>query len=244
MPATDGSGEGSGSRGSPNAAPWSPNAAPGVEVLISAIEHYSYCPRQCALIHLDREYEHNLYTTRGKLLHERVHGDGDESVRGVTIVRGMPLYCERLALRGKADLIELRAEGLYPVEYKSGPSRGGHVELQLCAQALCLEEMMGVPVPRGAVFSFARQRRREVLLSERLRQRTEEAIAAIRELLCGSSPSATSVRLPPPVNDKRCPTCSLVDICLPDVVADRDRLRGLQKALFEPWDVAAGDELE
>jgi CRISPR-associated exonuclease Cas4 len=203
------------------------------DVPISALEHFSYCPRQCALIHIEQTFEENLFTVRGQLAHERVDS-ADGGVRaGIRVVRSMPLWSERLHLRGKADVVEFRPEGPYPVEYKLGRLVGRHAALQLCAQALCLEEMLGIPVREGALFSHATRRRTSVSFDEALRSATKTAIAEIRSLL-------REQRLPEAPNDARCPNCSLVDACLPAVVASPDRLRGLQGALFQP--VGAADD--
>ncbi len=196
-------------------------------VLISAIEHYSYCPRQCALIHVEQTWDENLYTVRGRHVHERVDRAPDERSDGVAVLRGLPLWSERHRLRGKADLVELRPEGPYPVEYKSGRRRGPHADLQLCTQALCLEEMFGCDVERGAVFHAASRSRHEVRFTPALRDRTLLVVEAVRQLL-------RSDHLPPPVNDRRCPRCSLIDSCLPGALADRRRLGGLQGALYLP----------
>lgn len=198
-----------------------------IEILLSAIEHYSYCPRQCALIHVEQSYEENLFTVKGNLAHERVDAGADTASRGVQTMRDVPLWSERLGLRGKADLVEFRSDGPYPVEYKVGRRHGNHPDLQLCAQALCLEEMLNVPVRRGAIFYHALRRRHEVDFDEALRQQTLAALAAIRSLL-------QAQRLPLAPNDARCPNCSLINICLPAVVAETARLRGLQGALFQP----------
>lgn len=206
-----------------------------IEVPISAIEHYSYCPRQCALIHVEQTYEENLFTLRGRIAHERVDSGVDSAARGVRAVRGIPLWSERLGLRGKADLVELRAAGPYPVEYKVGRRHGVHAELQLCAQALCLEEMLGVPVPRGAVFYHAERRRHEVVIDDDLRRQTQAAVKGIREVL-------RAQRLPPAPNDARCSRCSLRNACLPGVVGEPARLRGLQGALFRPAPAPAAEE--
>lgn len=198
-------------------------------VLVSAIEHYSYCPRQCALIHVEQVFEDNVYTVRGELAHERVD-EGDPSVmEGVRVARGIVLWSNRLGLFGKADVVEFRPEGPYPVEYKVGRRHGAHSDYQLCAQALCLEEMLGVAAPRGAIFYRAARRRHEVVFDDALRQRTVEVIQGVRAML-------RAERLPEAPNDARCPNCSLGDVCLPAVVAERSRLRGLQGALFHPYE--------
>src|SRR5262249_27908419 len=114
-------------------------------IMISALQHYSYCPRQCALIHIEQAFEENVYTLRGRAVHERV--DQVESCRlgTIRIERSLPIYSERLGLTGKADVVEFDAEDIpYPVEYKHGPKRAKeHDDIQLAAQAVCLEEMTG-----------------------------------------------------------------------------------------------------
>jgi len=196
-----------------------------VDVPISAIEHYSYCPRQCALIHVEQTFDENLYTLRGRQFHERVHEEGSAAEEGKEIERGVQLWSERLGLIGKADVVEMRPEGPYPIEYKIGRHHGRHADLQLCAQAICLEEMMGVDVPRGAVFHHASRRRREVEFTPELRAKVEAIAASIRAML-------GQQEITPPRNDRRCRLCSLRDSCLPATVAEPARLRGLQGALF------------
>lgn len=209
-----------------------------IEVLISAIEHYSYCPRQCALIHVEQSYAENVYTARGNLVHERVDGGVDSTAQGVRSKRDVPLWSDRLLLRGKADLVEFHASGPYPVEYKVGKrqtqAQPQHVDLQLCAQALCLEEMLGQPVPRGAIYYHSTRRRQEVVFDDALRTQTRQVIEAIRQQL-------TEQLLPTAPNDARCRNCSLWNICLPSVIGEPARLRGFQGALFHPW---GGNELE
>ena len=206
-----------------------------LDVQISALEHFSYCPRQCALIHVEQTFDENVYTIRGAIAHERVDSEGGSVARGVRAVRGVPLWSERLGLRGKADLVELRADGPYPVEYKVGRRHGGHADLQLCAQALCLEEMLGASVPRGAIYYHATRKRHEVVLTTELREATLDAIEGVRELL-------QMQMLPTAPNDARCRGCSLINSCLPGVVAQADRLRGLQGSLFQVWEGSVGDE--
>lgn len=196
-------------------------------VPISALEHYSYCPRQCALIHVDQTFDENVFTIRGRLAHERVDSEANTTRPGVRVFRSVPLWSDELGLRGKADVVELRPEP-YPVEYKVGRRVARHADLQVCAQALCLEEMLGVPVTRGAIFYWSARRRVEVSFDEDLRVETRRAIDAVRDIL-------RSQVLPDAPNDGRCPNCSLLDACLPAAVAGRARLRGLQGALFHPY---------
>ena len=199
-------------------------------VPLSAIEHFSYCPRQCALIHVEQTFDENLYTIRGRLLHEVVDEGAADTVEGVRVLRSLPLWSERYRLIGKADVVELRSGGPYPIEYKVGPPRGVHADLQLCGQALCLEEMFGQSVPSGAIYQGAQRRRREVALSAPLRQRTIRVIEQTRALLAHQI-------VPPPTTDRRrCRRCSLLDVCMPEVIADRRHVGGLAGALFHPTD--------
>lgn len=202
---------------------------------ISAIEHFSYCPRQCALIHVEQTYEENVYTVRGQLAHQRVDEGGGENRPGIRVLRGLPLWSERLGLRGKADVVEFRSgEPPFPVEYKVGRRHPPHADLQLCAQALCLEEMLDATVPAGAIYSHAERRREAVRFNDELRRRTVALVAEIRTQLQNQC-------LPPAVDDARCPPCSLRHACLPQVSARPTRLRGLQGALFRPLE-AMGDD--
>jgi len=195
-------------------------------VPVSATEHFSYCPRQCALIHVEQTFDENLYTIRGRLLHEVVDEGASESAEGVRILHSLTLWSERYGLIGKSDVVELRQGGPYPIEYKVGPPRGVHADVQLCAQALCLEEMFGQAVPLGAIYQGAQRRHREVEMDDRLRQRTVRVIEETRTLLAGQI-------VPPPIADRRrCRRCSLVDACLPEVIADRRHIGGLSGAVF------------
>lgn len=215
------------------ATPWDEQEL--LDVPISAIEHYSYCPRQCALIHVEQTFEENVFTVRGRISHERVDSGETENRPGVRVLRGLPLWSELLGLRGKADVVELRPGAPpFPVEYKVGRRRPPHADLQLCAQALCLEEMLGTEVPEGAIYSHAERRRYRVPLDEALRQQTVALVGEIREQLREQS-------LPPAVDDARCPPCSLVNACLPQVAAQPYRLRGMQGSLFRPLDPVGDD---
>ncbi len=198
-----------------------------IEVAVSAIEHYSYCPRQCALIHVEQTFDENQYTIRGQIDHRRVDDAGGRSTRGAYVIRGMPLWSDRLGLRGRADVVEMRADGPYPVEYKSGTRHGPHAELQLCAQALCLEEMLGVSIPEGALYFRRERRRHRVQLDTDLRVRTEEVIEAVRHQL-------REQEVPEAVNDARCRNCSLLNACLPGVVGDAGRVRRERATLAQP----------
>lgn len=199
---------------------------------ISALNHYAYCPRRCALIHVEQTFKENLYTLRGNHLHERTD-QPDESgwEEGIRVERALPLWSKRLGLIGKADVVEFHSETPYPVEYKSGPNcQFDNDDLQLCAQALCLEEMTGQPVPRGAIYHHSSRKRREVEFTPELRARVAEVTQAIRPMLADK-------HLPPPVNDRRCTKCSLQESCMPSVIGEQERARVLVCGLF----VAKGD---
>lgn len=196
-------------------------------VALSALQHWIYCPRQCGLIHLEQAFEDNIHTARGQAVHHLVDTPGYEIKSGVRVERALPVWCDRLNLIGKADLVEFHPDGsVYPVEFKHGAKRQKlHDDIQLAAQAICLEEMLNRPVPKGAIFHATSHRRREVSITPELKQLVEETADAIRAMLA-------SGRLPPPVNDARCRECSLKDICQPEALAERQRLKRLREELF------------
>jgi CRISPR-associated exonuclease Cas4 len=182
-------------------------------VPLSALQHYVFCPRQCALIHVEQIWKENLFTAEGRLLHDKADS-GRVEVRGdVKTVTGLPLRSLRLGLAGKADVVEFhRRKGdwhPFPVEYKRGkPKKHNADAIQLCAQALCLEEMLHMPVTEGALFYGKTRRRLAVSLDTSLRETTTAIAGAVHALL-------QSGVTPPPVADERCGTCSLAEQCLP-----------------------------
>ena len=185
---------------------------------ISAIEHFVYCPRQCALIHCDGVWSDNEHTVRGTRAHRRVDGGRHRTERGRRVLRGIPLWSESLGLSGRADVVEIDGDAVRPVEYKSGVRHGMAADLQLCAQALCLEEMLSTDVASGSVWYAAPRRRVEVEFTRTLRDRVLVAIAAIRaQLLSGALPEAA--------NDERCSQCQLLHHCLPGVTNTPRRVR-------------------
>lgn len=182
-------------------------------VLVSMIEHYSYCPRQCALIHLEHAYDDNVFTLKGREGHERVDEPVSGILNGVRFERALPLFSRKYNLVGKGDLIEFPDGIPYPVEYKHGGYKGRiHAEAQLCAQALCLEEMFSETVSKGALYSITGHKRYEIAFTESLRARTIELIEAVRQMM-------KERQMPPAVNDRRCPNCSLIEICQPVIMA-------------------------
>lgn len=198
-------------------------------VALSALQHWIYCPRQCGLIHLEQAFEENIHTARGQAVHHLVDTPGYEIKSGVRVERALPVWSDRYNLIGKADLVEFHPDGaVYPVEFKHGAKRQKlHDDIQLAAQAICLEEMLGRPVPAGAIFHATSHRRREVLVTPELKQLVIETADAIRSMLA-------SGKLPPPVNDARCRECSLKDICQPEALAQSSRHHLQRLSLFNP----------
>ncbi len=197
-------------------------------VLLSAISHFGYCPRRCALIHVDRVYEDNVFTLRGDMAHARVDEPAGTQEHLVDVQRALPVWSEKYGLYGKTDIVEFHEDGsIYPVEYKLGEKKPNKSDdMQICAQAVCLEEMFGRTVPFGAVFHSSSHARREVELTAELRRSTFEAIESIRSILRIGN-------LPPPVDDARCPNCSLTHVCMPSQISALDRDGG-KMDLFAP----------
>lgn len=197
-------------------------------VMISALEHYSYCPRQCALIHIEQTFDENIYTLKGHMAHERVDQAIARNEDDIRIERGLSLWSRQLGLTGKADVVEFHDNVPYPVEYKLGKQRKWQYEaIQVCAQALCLEEMTGYAVPKGAIYYCSSRTRREIEFDTPLREKVAEIAAEVRAMLA-------SMVLPPAVNDQRCEKCSLIESCLPSVVARPGRWQSYSSALFVP----------
>jgi CRISPR-associated exonuclease Cas4 len=178
----------------------------------------AFCPRQWALIHLEQIWVENVRTAEGRLLHERADMPGVSRRASVRTVRGMWLRSERLHLTGRADIVEFRPEP-FPVEYKRGKSKPNDCDaVQLCAQALCLEEMLQATIERGAIFYGNPRRRLDVVFTPELRTRTEELAATMHRLY-------RSRETPAAVPGLYCRSCSLVDVCLPQATARDDAAR-------------------
>ena len=181
-------------------------------VAISAIEHFVYCPRQCALIHCDDVWSDNAHTVRGSRTHRRVDTGHHRRERGRLVLRAIPLWSETLGLSGRADAVEIERGAVRPIEYKSGVRHGSAADLQLCAQALCLEEMLGVEIPDGYVWYGGPRRRVRVAFTLALRREVGEIIQKIRRQLLTAS-------LPEAPNDRRCAECQLLHHCLPELTS-------------------------
>ena len=218
---------------------------------ISALQHWLYCPRQCALIHLEQAWAENRFTAEGKVMHENAHEGDDETKAGVRITRGMPVMSRELGLTGQCDVVEFAAgagdlrfqisdlrgramesadaqpggylkfqisnlkctRSVQPVEYKRGKPKAHRAdEVQLCAQAMCLEEMLGIRIPGGALYYGEKRRRTDVAFDEDLRALVRTTTAEVRACFAsGHTPLAE-------YETRRCDACSLIDFCQPQAM--------------------------
>jgi CRISPR-associated exonuclease Cas4 len=226
---------------------------------LSLLNDYLYCPRRAALKLLEGCREENVHTARGDIVHEhtdlsgyesRLQSQISESNSKIVMLRALPVWSERLGLSGKCDVVEAELrpplnfksqisnlKSLYPVEFKLGRRRRWeNDDAQLCAQALCLEEMFGLPVPRGAIFHADSKRRREVEFTPDLRAVTEKAVADLHALLAQFGISKLKFEIPPlPAAEFRsaCKECSLYEICLPEITSQPAGLARAARELFE-----------
>ena len=184
---------------------------------ISALQHWLYCPRQCALIHVEQAWAENKFTAEGRVMHENAHEGADETKAGVRITRGMPVVSMALGLTGQCDVVEFHADGrVLAVEYKRGKPKAHRAdEVQLCAQAMCLEEMLGTRIDRGFLFYGEKRRRTDVVFDSDLRELVRLTAGEIRECFdAGITPTAG-------YEPRRCDACSLIDICQPQAMRFR-----------------------
>jgi CRISPR-associated exonuclease Cas4 len=205
------------------------------QVPLSALQHWHYCPRQCGLIHLEQVFEDNVHTLRGQAVHAKVDQPSVQTAKGVRMERALPLWEDVLGLIGKSDVVEFVADGVpYPVEYKHGSrNKAADIaacdDIQLAAQALCLEAMTGKTVNEGALYYATSKRRRVVPITQQLRIKVVETAQAIRQML-------STAQLPVPLQGeqavKRCKGCSLQERCQPQ--ATPEALVSARAALFDP----------
>jgi CRISPR-associated exonuclease Cas4 len=214
-------------------------------LMLSGIQHFAFCERQWALIHIEQLWQENVRTVEGRFLHERVHNPMLTEKRGGCIMtRSVPLLSRRLGFYGMADLVEFRKvsnhegginlpdrSGFWlptPVEYKRGkPKPDERDEVQLCAQAMCMEEMLGVRISNGELYYGEPKRRFEVVLDSPLRHQVEELSRKMHEVFKrGETPHATK--------GKKCSLCSMKELCLPALTRkSRSVAHYLQKELSE-----------
>lgn len=203
-------------------------AKPTEALPLSLLNDYLYCSRRAALKIIEGWRSANVHTERGDIVHEHTDLAGYEVVKGVTLLRALPVWSERIGLNGKCDIVEQHPDGsLFPVEFKLGKRRQWeNDDVQLCAQAVCLEEMFEIGIPRGAIFHADSKRRREVEFTPELRNRTEATSAQLHELL-------NSGRMPPAVFKPACEECSLFTTCLPKATGGDSRATRLAQAMFK-----------
>lgn len=183
-------------------------------IQLSALQHFMYCERQCALIHIEQLWNENLFTAEGRIMHDKVDTANKESRGNIRIEYSVPIRSLRLGLIGKADVVEFHRmdDGKwvpFPVEYKRGkPKIDDCDKVQLCAQAICLEEMLNVEIKNGALYYGRTRRREDVVFDEKLRLETEDAAKKVHALI-------ESETTPKAEYSKKCKKCSLLNLCLP-----------------------------
>ena len=202
---------------------------------LSALQHWLFCPRQCGLIHLEQVWAENKFTAEGQVLHKKAHEGPDESSAGVRITRSLSVRSFALGISGQCDIVEFHgarrnlrsqisdlkaAERVVPVEYKRGKPKSHRAdEVQLCAQAICLEEMLGVTIETGFLFYGEKRRRTLIEFDAPLRQLVEETAAALHAMI------ASRVTPLAEYESRRCDACSLIEICQPKAMRFK---RGVQ----------------
>ena len=192
-------------------------------LMLSALQHLLFCPRQCAFIHLEQVWVENRLTVEGRILHERVHTAAKESRRKIRVEFDMPIRSLILGLIGRADVVEFHLQDdknwlPFPVEYKRGrPKKDDSDRVQLCAQAMCLEDMLETEVPTGALYYGKKKRRQEVEFDCELRLTTKETAKRLHELV-------ESRVTPPPEYSRRCESCSFIEVCLPKITGKKGKV--------------------
>lgn len=206
-------------------------------VPLSALEHYAYCPRQAGLILLEDGYADDVNTVRGTLLHQRVHDPGEDNRPGLTTLRALEVWHDDLGLTGVCDVVEMHSDGtVVPVEHKSGRYvPGGPADVQVAAQAICLEERLGTTIDTAVVYSAADRRRHRVSVDHELRRRVEETAERVRKVM-------TTRSLPPAAADARCRRCSMNTDCMPKVLTRSKKYDKLLAGLYTPAPEAEWDD--
>ncbi|MDY6825225.1 MAG: CRISPR-associated protein Cas4 [Thermodesulfobacteriota bacterium] len=220
-------------------------------LMLSALQHLLFCPRQCGLIHIEQQWVENRFTAEGRVMHDRVHSDGRASRGNIRTVFGVPLRSLMLGVVGKADVVEFHLTGAdqvkildaelakkhgngkgeywlpFPVEYKRGkPKKDNCDRVQLCAQAICLEEMTGMEILKGALFYGKNRRRQAVDFDQGLRNDTKETAEALHDLFA-------SGKTPLPEYSKKCDSCSFVDLCLPKTFSGKGAVGKYYKTVLD-----------
>ena len=180
---------------------------------LSALNHFLFCQRRAALIHLEQSFEQNQHTVEGNIVHDRVDTPGYHILRGVKVLRAMPVWSDRLGLSGKCDVVEKHPDGrLVPVEFKKSKKKSYiNDDVQVCAQGICLEESLGIEISGGSIFFAASKHRQEVPFTAELREKVEQTAAELHEMI--------DSRITPTAQRKKaCSQCSLINVCLPDAM--------------------------
>jgi len=200
-------------------------------IQISALQHYVYCPRQCGLIHVENAWNDNMFTVRGEILHEKVDTDTYESRGTKKTVRGLRIHSQRLGIVGRCDVVEFRntanGEEVLPVEFKSGePKEDISDKVQLCAQVLCLEEMLRINISKAAFFYGKIRRRNQIEINTELRNQTENIITAVHDII-------SSKKIPTAEYSRKCRNCSLEEVCMPKAMNEK-KLKRYIRELYVP----------
>lgn len=195
-------------------------------IMISALQHYIFCPRQCGLIHVDDVWNENLFTIRGEILHEKVDTDSYETRGDVKTVRGLRIHSYKYGIVGRCDVVEFKdtskGKEILPVEFKAGePKEDISDKVQLCAQVLCLEEMLNVEISKAAFFYGKIRRRNIIEITTELREQTQEVISKVRELV-------DNKKVPIIEYSSKCRNCSLISICQPKAMNKKKLNRYIQ----------------
>jgi CRISPR-associated exonuclease Cas4 len=208
-------------------------------IMISTLQHYIYCPRQCGLIHVDDVWNENLFTTRGNILHEKVDTDTYETRGDIKTVRGLRIHSHKYGLVGRCDVVEFKGvnkkgdsgfrrndnEEVLPVEFKSGEPKEDISDIvQLCAQVFCLEEMLNTQISKAAFFYGKIRRRNVVEIDDEIRKQTEEVISKVRGIV-------SSKIVPTAEYSSKCRNCSLIDICQPKAL-NKKKLKNYISGLY------------
>ena len=220
-----------------SAAPaWGGTGTEPPQVTLSALEHYAYCARQAGLILLEDAFQDDAATVRGSLMHQRVDEPGCENRPGLRTLYALPVWNDALGLTGICDVVEIEAAGrITPVEHKSGRYQpGGPADVQLAGQALCLEEMFGVTIRRGFIWSGADRKRHPVPVDQTVRDTVARIAAEVRGLIA-------SGRLPGPAPASRCRRCSMSVSCMPRLLDKPARFARAAAALYTIEDNAGDD---
>ncbi len=198
-------------------------------IMISALQHYIFCPRQCALIHIDDVWQENLFTVRGDILHEKVDTDSYETRGDVKTVRGLRIHSYKYGIVGRCDVVEFRqtskGKEIFPVEFKAGqPKEDISDMVQLCAQVFCLEEMLNTQINKAAFFYEKIRRRKVIEIDLQLRAQTEDVINNVRRLV-------SEKKIPIIEYSAKCRNCSLINVCQPKAMNKR-KLQNYIKWLY------------